>query len=143
MSDRLQLFVKEQERNKLLCSSAPQTSDAVPLTPSTSAPAATQNTKAAAKKRQNSNSRKGTKGGKEAGPVVGVKGVAGAHEGLNEAGGNLSRTVGTLEKKGTAQSGAENPSVHPAHCRFPFSIARNDIFSLLHCQSTVWTHPMN
>lgn len=115
VSDRLQLFVKEQERNKLLCSSAPQTSDAVPLTPSTSAPAAKQNTKTAAKKRQNSNSRKGTKGGKEAGPVVGVKGVTGAHEGLNEAGGNLSRTVGTVEKKGTAQSGAENPSVHPAH----------------------------
>lgn len=141
MSDRLQLFVKEQERNKRLCSSAPLTSDTVPPTPSASAPAAKQNSKTAAKKRQNSNSRKGTKGGKEAGPVVGVKGVAGAHEGLNEAGGNRGRTVGTVEKKGTAQSGAENPGVHPAHCRFPSFIARNDIFSLLHSQSAVW--PLN
>lgn len=138
MSDRLQLFVKEQERNKRLCSTAPLTSDTVPSTPSASAPAAKHNSKTAAKKRQNSNGRKGTKGGKEAGPVVGVKGVTGAHEGLNEAGGNRGRTV---EKKGTAQSGAENPGVHPAHCRFPSFIARNDIFSLLHCQSAVW--PLN
>lgn len=118
MSDRLQLFAKEQERNKRLCSSAPQTSDAAPLTPSTSA----STTKSAAKKKQNLNSRKKSKNGKEVGPVVSVKNAIEVDEALNETGGNRDEAQGTktltLEKEGTTQGQPENPNVHPAECRF-------------------------
>lgn len=55
MSDHLQLFAKEQERNKLLYSSAAQASDAAPATPksaSTSKSAARKNTKKSAAKKK-------------------------------------------------------------------------------------------
>uniref|UniRef100_A0A7N6AFZ3 B-block binding subunit of TFIIIC domain-containing protein n=1 Tax=Anabas testudineus TaxID=64144 RepID=A0A7N6AFZ3_ANATE len=55
VSDHLQLFAKEQERNKLLYSSAAQASDAAPATPksaSTSKSAARKNTKKSAAKKK-------------------------------------------------------------------------------------------
>lgn len=110
VSDRLQQFVKEQERNKQLCSSAPQTCDTQPRTPSTSA--AKRNTKSAARSRQNSKGRSGAKRGKGAGPVVGDKEVTGGPEDLNQAAGNSSQTLEAEEK--------EAGSVDPAQCRFLF-----------------------
>lgn len=129
VSDRLQLFVKEQERNKQLCSSAPQTSDTQPRTPSTSASAAKQNTKTAAKKKQKSDGRKRSKSGKEAGRVVGDRKVAAAEGDLNEKAGNGSQTLGTEEK--TADGGI----VDPAQCEFLFFIARHCFLSLRHWRS--------
>lgn len=130
MSDRLQLFVKEQERNKQLCSSAPQTSDTQPRTPSTSAAsAAKQNTKTAAKKKQKSDGRKRSKSGKEAGRVVGDRKVAAAEGDLNETAGNGSQTLGTEDK--TADGGI----VDPAQCEFLLFIARPCFLSLRHRRS--------
>lgn len=101
VSDRLQQFVKERERNKQLCSSTPQTSDTQPRTASTSAAlAAKPNAKSAAKKKQKPKSRSRAKSGKEFDRVAGDEKVTGGQEGLKVAPGSSGQTLGAEEKKG-------------------------------------------
>lgn len=113
VSDQLQLFAKEQERNKLLCSSSPQTSNttpSTPVTPSTSKSTAKENTKTpAAQKKQNA----GREGNVEEADIK----VDPADESSVGKGGKARRKSGakrkTAGKKGTKQIPPEIPIVQP------------------------------
>lgn len=124
-SDQLQLFAKEQERNKLLCSSAPQTSKTAPsttMTPSALKSTAKEKTKSAAKKKQNFISGDGTKNGKEAGSIDSNKNVIEANEDLDEKGEILGQRLktkrNTVEMKKTQQTQPEIPIKHQTQCKF-------------------------
>ncbi|XP_070828041.1 general transcription factor 3C polypeptide 1 [Chaetodon trifascialis] len=114
VSDQLQLFAKEQERTKLLYSSAPQASDtaaAGPKTPSASKSTAKENKEAPAAKTQNADS----KDVDEAGRMCGE--VNTADEGLGGEGGKARRksrakgnTAGKKSRARNKQTPAETPS---------------------------------
>lgn len=112
VSDQLQLFAKEQERNKLLCSSAPQTSRAAPSSP-TIPSASHQNGKTPATAKPQS-ARKGNRNAERAQPMCGDV--------------TADTTDGELDREGcgsrrdrTEQTQSEIPVVHPtpAEGRYP------------------------
>lgn len=112
MSDQLQQFVKEQERNKQLCSSAPQKH--------TASTSAAKHNNRSSRKRQNSKGPRGprAKGGKKVGPSGGDQGATGAPEDLNQAAGSSSHTLTETEEEETA---ADGDSQDPAQGGVSFS----------------------
>ncbi|XP_026158449.1 general transcription factor 3C polypeptide 1 [Mastacembelus armatus] len=131
VSDQLQLFAKEQERNKLLCSSAPQTSDtapATPQTPSTSKSAAKENTDTPTEK----NSKKvGTnKIAEEAQQVcgdrqmdIGVEGLGGERGKARGKTGARRKSTGKKGSATTKQTQSDAPIMQPipTDCETPAS----------------------
>lgn len=112
VSDQLQLFAKEQERNKLLCSSAPQTSHTAPSSPTIPSTSHQNSKTPAATKRRRAG--KGNKNVEEAQPMCGDITVDTADEGLEKEGRKSRR-------ERTQQSQSEIPVLHPTptECRYP------------------------
>lgn len=117
-SDQLQLFVKEQERNKLLCLSDPQSSSnppSGPATPSTSESALQDNGKTPAQRRKQKAGKRGRTKDVEEDALVRTADAAG--EGLDKEvkPGRKCRAKGSvLEKEATEESPPENPVTPPA-----------------------------
>lgn len=99
VSNELQLFVKEQERNKLLYSSDPQSSSTAPstsVTPTSKLVVKDNDRTPAAKRKQNAGERRGSKDGEE--------GKAKKKE----------STKNTAGKRRTKKTQPENPIVQPS-----------------------------
>ncbi|XP_033480322.2 general transcription factor IIIC subunit 1 [Epinephelus lanceolatus] len=115
-SDQLQLFAQEQERQKLLFSSAPQTSDADVKTPSSSTSVAKENTKGPAAKKVRKAGRGRNKDAEEAGQTCGDAEVDAADEGVDGEGGEAGvkrTTAGEKSNMETNQIKSEIPAVQP------------------------------
>lgn len=116
-SDRLQLFVKEQERNKLLCLSDPQLSSdppSAPATPSTSESALQDNGKTPAQRRKPKAGKRGRTKDVEEDASVGTGDTA--EEGLDPEvkPGRKSRAKGSGSERGTTEdSPPEDPVKQP------------------------------
>ncbi|XP_040001751.1 general transcription factor 3C polypeptide 1 [Xiphias gladius] len=129
VSDQLQLFAKEQERKKLLYSSAPQTSDtatAIPKTQPSSETTAKGNTKNPAAKKIQKAGGEGDKDAEEAGQACGVREVEMGGEGLEGGGGKARGKSGarrkTTGKKGGVTANQTQPDIPtPAECETPAS----------------------
>lgn len=132
VSDKLQQFAKEQERKKLLYSSAPQTSDAAPPTPKTpSMSTAKDNSKTPATKKK-SRKKEGSGGNKdaeEAKQTCGDGEEDTADEGLvgkgGEAGGN-GTTAGENSSVETNKTQPEIPIVQltPAESEYSLNLCK-------------------
>uniref|UniRef100_UPI0037E74EBE general transcription factor 3C polypeptide 1 n=1 Tax=Semicossyphus pulcher TaxID=241346 RepID=UPI0037E74EBE len=112
VSDQLQLFAKEQERNKLLLSSAPRTTDApaAPKTPSTSKSRAKDSTKTPSGKK----SLKAGGGGKVAAEEGGQNsGDGDTEEVLDGDGGKARGKSGAKGKKAGRKSGVKADQTQP------------------------------
>lgn len=135
MSNQLQLFVKERERNKLLCSADPQLSSTPPSTPASSSTSESANAKTPASRRKQKGGKRGrTKDVEDGRPLMGT--VEAADEHLNE--GEKSRRKSrakqnTTGKGNTEESPAENSDTQPAagEHRYPFHM-QTLIFNNLH-----------
>lgn len=120
MSNELQLFVKEQERNKLLYSSDPQSSRTAPstsVTSSTSKLAVKDNDRTpAAKRKRNAGERRGNKDAAGAAWVCGERKVEAVDEISDGEGGKVKgkeSTKNTAGKRRTKKTQPENPIVQP------------------------------
>lgn len=134
MSDQLQLFAKEQERKKLLYSSAPQASSTAPATtktPSTSKSTPKGNNKTPAAKKIQNSSEGGNKDAEEAGQMCGDGEVDTANNGLGGKGGKARGKSGAKRnkagKKGRERSKQTQPEIPiaqstPAQCECSFSL---------------------
>lgn len=117
VSNQLQLFAKEQERNKLLCSSEPQSSNAASPAPSTSRSIAKENNKTPTAKK---NAGGGTKDVEEAMMMCGDGKVE--DEESDTEGGKVGIKSGakrdTTVKKKTKEAQDESPIIQttPAEC---------------------------
>lgn len=124
-SDRLQLFVKEQERNKLLCLSDPQLSSNPPLapaTPSTSESALRDNGRTPAQRRKPKAGKRGRT--KDVEEDASVRTEDAAEEDLHPEAkpGRKSRAKGSASERGTAEdSPPEDPVTQPPPGERPFS----------------------
>lgn len=130
MSDRLQLFAKEQERKKLLYSSGPQTSDtapAAPKTPSTSESTAKENTKSPATKKIQKAGGGGNEDAGEAGQMCGDGEADAVDVGLDGERGKARRKSGakrkTARKKRSVKTKQTQPEIivvqpTPAECEY-------------------------
>ncbi|XP_041790222.1 general transcription factor 3C polypeptide 1 [Chelmon rostratus] len=128
VSDQLQLFAKEQERKKLLYSSAPQASSTAPATtktPSTSKSTPKGNNKTPAAKKIQNSSEGGNKDAEEAGQMCGDGEVDTANNGLGGKGGKARGKSGAKRnkagKKGRERSKQTQPEIPiaqstPAQC---------------------------
>lgn len=138
VSNQLQLFVKEQERNKLLCSADPQLSSTPPSTPaasSTSESAVKANAKTrASRRKQKAGKTKGRTKDLEEDLLKGTVEAADEHLDEGEKSGQKSRgKQNTTGKGNTEESPAENPDTQPAagEHRYPFHLQML-IFNNLH-----------
>ncbi|XP_050926445.1 LOW QUALITY PROTEIN: general transcription factor 3C polypeptide 1 [Lates calcarifer] len=130
-SDQLQLFAQEQERQKLLYSSAPQTLDtapATPTTPSSSTSTATGNTRTPAATKTETADGGGDEDVKEDEQTRGVKEVEKSEEGLDGGRGKARRKSGARRKSTGKKGGVtkkqtqpDAPTVQPtpAECETP------------------------
>lgn len=126
VSDQLQLFAKEQERKKLLYSSAPpDTAPATPKTPLTSKSTAKQNTRTPAAKKIQKAAGGGNAGAEEAGQMC-VEGKVDAADKDLDGGGGVARgkTAGKKSSVKTKQTQPEVPIVQPtpAECEYLLNI---------------------
>ncbi|XP_040892530.1 general transcription factor 3C polypeptide 1 [Toxotes jaculatrix] len=131
VSDQLQLFAKEQERKKLLYSSAPQTSDAAPASskaPSSSKSTAKGNDKTPGPEKIQKAGGGEDKDAEEAGQTCGVTEVGMGDEGLDGGRGKVREKSGarrkTRGKKGSVtvkQTQPDIPMVQPTptECETP------------------------
>lgn len=136
MSNQLQLFVKEQERNKLLCSADPQLSSTPPSTPaaSSTSESAVKAKTPASRRKQKAGKTKGRTKDLEEEPLKGT--VEAADEHLDEgakSGQKSSAKQHSTGKGNTEESPAENPDTQPAagEHRYPFHM-RTLIFNNIH-----------
>lgn len=121
VSNDLQLFAKEQERQKLLYSTAPQTADtapATPKTPSTSESTAKENTKTPAVKKIKKAGRKGDKAVGEVQPLCEDRQVHTGDKGSDEEGGKTkgksgARTKSTVKRGSVATKQPDIPIKQP------------------------------
>lgn len=117
VSDQLQLFAKEQERKKLLYSSAPRTSDSAPVTPKTPSTSKKAAKKTPAAKKTQKAGRGGSKGAEEAGQTCDDRDVDPADEGLDGDKGKGRRSGAKRNKAGrksrSKQTQPETPIVQP------------------------------
>lgn len=120
VSNELQLFVKEQERNKLLYSSDPQSSSTAPptsVTPSTSKLTVKDNDRTpAAKRKRHAGERRGDKDAAGAAWVCDEREVEGVDEISDGEGGRAKRkesTINTAGKRRIKKTQPENPIVQP------------------------------
>lgn len=126
VSDQLQLFAKEQERKKLLYSSAPpDTAPATPKTPSTSKSTAKENprTPAAKKIQKAAGGGGGNADAEKAGQMCGDGEVDTADKGLDGEGGR-GKTARKKSSVKTKQTQPEIPIVQPspAECEYSLNI---------------------
>ncbi len=124
VSDQLQLLGKEQERNKLLCSSAPpDTAPATPKTPLTSKSTAKENTRTPAAKKIQKAAGGGNTDAEEAGLTSGDGEVAMADKGLDGEGGEArGKTGGKKSSVKTKLAQPEIPNVQPAPAECEYSL---------------------
>ncbi|XP_070771379.1 general transcription factor 3C polypeptide 1 [Enoplosus armatus] len=117
VSDQLQLFAKEQERKKLLYSSAPETASdtapATPKTPSTSKSTAKENIKTPAAKKVQKAGGRGNGDAEEAGQVCGDGEVDRADEGLDGEGGKTRGKSGAKGKTAAKKSSVKTKQTQP------------------------------
>lgn len=117
VSDQLQLFAKEQERKKLLYSSAPRTSDSAPVTPKTPSTSKKAAKKTPAAKKTQKAGRGGSKGAEEAVQTCDDGDVDPADEGLDGDKGKGRRSGAKRNKAGrksrSKQTQPETPIVQP------------------------------
>ncbi|XP_045903076.1 general transcription factor 3C polypeptide 1-like [Micropterus dolomieu] len=109
-SDRLQLFAKEQERQKLLYSSAPETSD---TTPSASKSTAKENTRTPAAKEIQKAGGGGNEDAEEAGQVCGDREVDTADRGFDGEGGKARGKSGAKRKTPGKKSSGKTKRTQP------------------------------
>lgn len=109
-SDRLQLFAKEQERQKLLYSSAPETSD---TTPSASKSTAKENTRTPAAKEIQKAGGGGNEDAEEAGQVCGDREVDTADRGFDGEGGKARGKSGAKRKTPGKKSSVKTKRTQP------------------------------
>lgn len=134
-SDQLQLFVKEQERNKLLCLSDPQLSSHLPSAPatsSTSESAAKDNGKTPPSRRKQKAGKRGRTKDVEEDALV--RTVDEADEGFdNEVKSRRKSRAkrNVSEKENTEESLSENPATQPAagERRYSFHTPTADFYS--------------
>ncbi|XP_073327021.1 general transcription factor 3C polypeptide 1 isoform X3 [Pagrus major] len=125
VSDQLQLFAKEQERKKLLYSSAPQTSDAAPAAPKTPSTSKKTAKKTPAAKKTQKAGGGGNKDPEEAGQTCGDRDVDPADEGLDGDKGKGRRSGAKRNTAGrksrSKQTQPETPIVQPTpdECETP------------------------
>lgn len=115
-SDQLQLFAQEQERQKLLYSSAPQTLDtapATPTTPSSSTSTATGNTRTPAATKTETADGGGDEDVKEDEQTRGVKEVEKSEEGLDGGRGKARRKSGARRKSTGKKGGVTKKQTQP------------------------------
>lgn len=113
VSDRIQQFAKEQERNKLLYSSSPQTQNTSPFTPKTpsnSRSKAKGGTKTPPATKTQRAARDGDKGGKEVGPLCDDDEEDTGDEGLDGDGAEARQK--TKGKEATVTK-PDMPTTHP------------------------------
>lgn len=116
VSDQLQLFAKEQERKKLLYSSAPQMSDAAPATPktpSTSKSSPKDTTKTPAAKKIHDAGEGEHEGVEQAGPMCGDKEVDAAGDGMDGEGGKAKRKSGAKRQMARRKSSVRDKQTQP------------------------------
>lgn len=123
MSDQLQLVAKEQERNKLLYSSAPQTSSTASAslkTPSASKLTAKESTRTPAAKRIKKAGRGGDKDEEETGEMSLDKAADTRNEGLDGDGAKARRK--SAGKKGSVTTKQTQPETNtqptPTECEY-------------------------
>lgn len=115
MSNQLQLFVKEQERNKLLCSADPQVSSTPPSTPAASSTSESANAKTPASRRKQKAGKRGQTKDLEEEPLMGTVEAADEHLDEGEKSGRKSRAKqNTTGKRNIEESPAENSDAQPA-----------------------------
>lgn len=116
VSDQLQLFAKEQERKKLLYSSAPQTSDtapAAPKTPSNSKSTTKENTKTPAAKKIQKAGGGGNNDVEEASQRCGDKEADTENEDLDGEGGKGRGKSGAKRKTAGRKSSVKAKQTQP------------------------------
>lgn len=128
VSNQLQLFVKEQERNKLLCSADPQLSSTPPSTSDSA------NAKTPASRRKQKAGKRGRTKDLEEDPLMETVEAADEHLDEGEKSGRKSRAKQNTAGIGnTEESPAENTDTQPAagEHRYPFHM-QTLIFNNLH-----------
>ncbi|XP_029706384.1 general transcription factor 3C polypeptide 1 isoform X2 [Takifugu rubripes] len=115
VSNQLQLFVKEQERNKLLCSADPQVSSTPPSTPAASSTSESANAKTPASRRKQKAGKRGQTKDLEEEPLMGMVEAADEHLDEGEKSGRKSRAKQNTTGRGNIEeSPAENSDAQPA-----------------------------
>ncbi|KAM9363755.1 general transcription factor 3C polypeptide 1 [Symphorus nematophorus] len=122
VSNQLQLFAKEQERKKLLYSSAPQTSDAAPATPASKSTTGEKSKTPAAKTGKNAGGGE-NKDADKAEQMGGDREADAADEGFDGEGSKARRKSGA-KRKGSARTKEKQPESPiekptPAECETP------------------------